>query len=764
MKTCWKSDCSGRYLARWRAGLILLGVICGSDFRVEAQVSVSGNVWPGPVTVPVWEPGDLQVGSSEEGTLMIQEGGTVLVRTTIKVGYNPTGDGAIIMNGGSLSTTMAGLYIGEYGKGSLSMRNDASVSLSWGNLSVGGYGYDPSSVTMDASSLGVSHGVSLLGAGNSTIDLTNKSTLTAGGLGVFNGWSGAEAKVTVDDSTLELQGLRVGTNGWGTLIVKNGGIVSVGTGLDIAYNSTGRGRVEVRSGTLTLGNNYNLNVGRAGSGELEISSGGRVDAWNVSIEGFGTSYLLLDGGRLNVTKELRISNPGNGSTGGMAHFTIRNGGVATSETGWVGGLLLRPPGQQEYAEIFSGSWSMTGKLSVSTMLRIHEGGTVTNQDSEIAFASGGGRFAQVIVDGGTWTNTGTLSIGGQPADSYANGAMTVSNGGTVTSKAGRLAVGNASTAAVLVNGGTWSNSGSLSVGERGHGTLTVTNGGEMVVGDGEGILTLGTENSGNGFLNIGDYDRTGTAGALRAAEIRGGNGAAHVSFNQTDEAVIDAAITGRTSVTQRGSGTTTLTQANSYTGVTRVLEGTLRLASNATLEGTSRIEISSTGRLEVGENVFHLAENQALAGGGVIVGKVNLEGTLAPGFSPGLMTFEGDLALSSSSRVFMELGGTARGVDYDALDITGDMSFSGILTISLLDGFTPATSQVFRLFDVGGITSGEFAGITFSEEGYSGAFDAATGLLTITGSPIPEPSGLGLAGAAAILLLRRRRGACGRAG
>jgi hypothetical protein len=90
-----------------------------------------------------------------------------------------------------------------------------------------------------------------------------------------------------------------------------------------------------------------------------------------------------------------------------------------------------------------------------------------------------------------------------------------------------------------------------------------------------------------------------------------------------------------------------------------------------------------------------------LAGTGT-VGSVTVAsgGTISPGNSPGILTSSA-LALNAGAATTIELGGTTRGNQYDALVVVGNLNLGGTLTVSLINGFSPATGNTFDLLDWG---------------------------------------------------------------
>ena len=77
------------------------------------------------------------------------------------------------------------------------------------------------------------------------------------------------------------------------------------------------------------------------------------------------------------------------------------------------------------------------------------------------------------------------------------------------------------------------------------------------------------------------------------------------------------------------AGTWTLTNNNTYTGITTVEGGTLVLAATAKMGSTPSITVFNNATLDVsavvtsGTNAFALAASQILAGGGTVIGNVN---------------------------------------------------------------------------------------------------------------------------------------------
>ena len=91
-------------------------------------------------------------------------------------------------------------------------------------------------------------------------------------------------------------------------------------------------------------------------------------------------------------------------------------------------------------------------------------------------------------------------------------------------------------------------------------------------------------------------------------------------------------------------------------------------------------------------------EGGVLSGTGVINASVlnNAELDVGQPGSPGVLTIVGDYTQTSGGVLVMEIGArNPRGVDQ--LDVTGQATLDGTLTVNLIDGFMPNTGNIFLL-------------------------------------------------------------------
>ncbi|MBG6074088.1 MULTISPECIES: autotransporter domain-containing protein, partial [unclassified Polaromonas] len=256
-------------------------------------------------------------------------------------------------------------------------------------------------------------------------------------------------------------------------------------------------------------------------------------------------------------------------------------------------------------------------------------------------------------------------------------------------------------------------------------------------------ITAGTLALGNG----------GTTGTITGNVANSGT----LAFNRSDAAAFDGAISGTGSVEQRGTGTTTLSGVNTYSGGTSVLNGTLAggaaslgsgaIVNNAALvidqagdgslnnvlSGAGRITKTGAGALTLGGNsaafagstqvtAGMLAVNGSL-GGAVTVGNgarlagtgsvgntaVQSGATVAPGGnSIGTLNVAGNLTLAQGSVYQLNAASDGRS---DQLRVSGVAALQGGNVSVLASGnFQPTTT--YSILTANGGVSGQFAGAT----------------------------------------------------
>ena len=117
--------------------------------------------------------------------------------------------------------------------------------------------------------------------------------------------------------------------------------------------------------------------------------------------------------------------------------------------------------------------------------------------------------------------------------------------------------------------------------------------------------------------------------------------------------------------------------------------------------------LTNNGIIHLNANALTIANSFANAGtlkgaGTFVNGNFSNSGTIVPGNSAGTLSFTGNLA--NSGTVNMEIGGTVAGTGYDQIKVTGSILLSGILNVTLINGYTPVLGNEFTIIDAASLT------------------------------------------------------------
>ena len=632
-------------------------------------------------------------------------------------------DGARTVGGLTFDNAQAYTIISGSG-GSLTLDVDsgsASILVTNGNHSI-----TAPVALADNVSANISTSSSLtLGGEVSGAQVINKSGAGLLDLTATNTYSGG---TSVTDGTVGFSAGSLGTGG----LTLDGGTLRYNTGNTEDISSrpvtigTSGGTINTNGNDVTFANS----IGNSGAGNLTKSGTGTLTFSAANTYGGTTS---VTGGTLAISANDQLGAPATG-----AGLTLNGGTLTTSAS-----LSLDSNG--------AGANARTVSVGAS-------GGTLNVADTTTLTIPG------VISGAGALTKSGlgTLSVSG--ANSYAGG--TVINGGTVI-------VGGTGSGA-LGSGGVALNGATLNLGVRNLSqALTVTGTNNLLSGDAGGVSAINAI-SGSGTLNVtvatGNVDLRGDMTAFTGTlavssafgnfRMNGTSGSASATFDlgtgstsvrNSAASIALGALTGQTGSSINGSGGGA-TQAVSYvigaknlstafagtinngtglTSITKVGSGTLTLSGANTYTGTTTI---SAGTLALGANdVFANTAPITLNGG-----------TLAAATFTDTL---GTLDLDANSSITFGTGGMFIFADSSSLSAGW-----GSFTLSISGNFVNASSIRFGTTN-GGLTSAQLALININ--GLAATIDS-NGYL----SAIPEPSsfaalaGLGMLGFAAT---RRRR-------
>lgn len=526
-------------------------------------------------------------------------------------------------------------------------------------------------------------------------------------------------------------------------VFQTGGTLAVSNGVWLGNNNTNAyGYYNISNGTLTnAGGDLAVGRGNGSTGVMDVS-GGTVTTSSWIVLGRGQGAGTAASGLLNVTGGSVTSNSNNiglnwaPGSGALSVLNVGGGSGAASVTGASNAANYLDVSQVSAA----GTTSVVNALSNGTLTVAQV--RVTGANSTALFNFNGGTLkASAANAGANFMNSGNMD------------AVTVySGGGTIHNNGTNISIGNALRAATG-NGVT---------------SIAVTNGGSGYIGAPMVKITGGTGNTATGYAVMAD-DGTGN-GTFKVSSIVITSGGTYsvdpttvtltgggASTAATIGAITTAANTSG-GMNFTGSGTTTLTNTNTYTGTTSVTAGTLALGANGSIANSSEIALNG-GNFNVSAVAgFSTGASQTLTGnGGSVTGDITVNGTLAIGSSPGSMTFNDDLTIGGSAVSNFELTDIAFGLGtYDLAQGgagTQAVTFGGTLNL-LFSGGTYANNTSVQIFDFetygGGFTTVNFSGLG---AGQSAVFNASTGFVTV----IPEPGPAALFGGLGVLALLRRR-------
>jgi hypothetical protein len=84
-------------------------------------------------------------------------------------------------------------------------------------------------------------------------------------------------------------------------------------------------------------------------------------------------------------------------------------------------------------------------------------------------------------------------------------------------------------------------------------------------------------------------------------------------------------------------------------------------------------------------------------------GTAQFNGGMAPGASPALVAFEGNIVFGNANTLAIELGGATPGSQHDQIQASGTVTVGGTLQVSLIDGFSAVAGQAFDILDWGSL-------------------------------------------------------------
>jgi len=763
--------------------------------------------------------------SSIYGSLNLQNGAALTLSSSLT--NNPGGTVSLDANGngGSSLTTS---HFTNY-NGTVSLNNNSTLTVgnsdvahSFANISddnnsdLGGQAKlslgGGSTATITGNLYNASN-TYLGGNADAEVDLSTASALQVNGnvKNVANDFSGGTSLATINvggGSSLGVSGTFKNDSGdftgYATLNLTNNSTATVsglftntgGSFVYVDYSGNGGSSLTASGGFTNYNSVVSLNNSGATNNSAMTVSGGFLNLADDSSnsEGNGLAVLALGysrdvGGDLGVVepKFVKEGQSLNGAaiatiTGGLVNnASTSNYGFAESEVSVNSGSVLNVDNLTNSASVNTpnGGDQAEAEIFVKNGSFLNVTGNLSNSASQPLFQTGSSMgFAQASIN----VSNSNLTVGG--AFTNTNAQVTLCSSSFLNSTGGVL---NSATDTLAVSSG----EGPVQFGGAASFSLTdsaakitggFTNSATAVLG-GLSISTLSLDNS---YMKVDTFTNTAsaTSGAALAGVLVTDGSYLHVTGNLNNASF---AAPGSDPDFPNGASAEILIDGDSAVKVDGVFTQTgATYTSLGSPTSVTEIDGTLTGNVDI--------QGGLLTGGGTVVGTLTIggdavngtQGTLNPGDPQDFnvigaydQTALGILSLDFDDFNFTEDLPVA-GQDYDQIDVTGDVSLNGTLTLNLGNDFNALAGTVFDIVNWTNNTdpeSGDFSNfidpvfdngtLTFQEDNqtlFPNQIDLVVVAVPPVGSSTPEPSTLSMLFCAMLLgggitwRSRRRRG------
>jgi len=529
-------------------------------------------------------------------TMAVNAGEVVITKTSYASAHGLGGGASSVGSGAELQLAGSGSY-DLYSTCLLTVANGGLLDVngqndSFGTLTLSGTGnsYDANGGALINSAAGTT---ALLTNGTSAVVLAGPTTIGgSGSIELFSVVSGSGQSLTYSGTgTLTLNSANTFTggstiNGGGTVQINNAAGLGTGT---ITMNGNGVLIPNIVTGTLAntvVGGPSNIINIKETTGD-NLTLGGNMSAFTGTVNcptspgGNAKAQILSAAVNLSSAATLNIAAGGTFYTanpGVIIPCPVNVYGTGNAET--YGALRMENGAVVSGPVILYGNTTMGNGQSGPTKLATISGGiSQSNGVYGITFTAEPG----TMVLSGTNTYTGPTTISGGVLEIAGNGllgggnyAANITNNATVI-----YASSNTQTLSGVISGNgtlTQNGPGSLTLsGTNTYTNYTLINGGTLAVG-------------GSGCLGV-------TASATNYAPGITNNG----TFNYASSAAqtLSGVLSGTGALTQSGSGSLTLTVANTYAGGTAISAGTLALSGSGSINNTASISIGAGATFDV---------------------------------------------------------------------------------------------------------------------------------------------------------------------
>ncbi|HAU6747092.1 TPA: autotransporter outer membrane beta-barrel domain-containing protein [Salmonella enterica subsp. enterica serovar Godesberg] len=465
------------------------------------------------------------------------------------------GDGTVVNNSGTMSSTVYGVYLDSARSKGHTLNNQAGGAISANTaVAINGNG---NTISNQGKMTGVSDG--LLISGNNNIVTTSGGEISG------------------------KNGIRVSKGSGNQITAKSGSkITTTSTGISIAG---GNNQVTTESGSVIVAKDNGILIN---SGANNVTNGGSITATGSSIS-YGIQYNSGASGTITNTGTITTTGKGAGDASVYAHggaVTINNSGTMDSSVFGVyvttGHTLNNLAGGSITANTAVQLNGNNNTLANAGAILGDTNGVTINGSGNTLTSQGKitGGINAILINSGSKNNTLTLNTGTEISGSItddnnsasANNNLILDGEGTLGSSISGL---NS-----VTSSGDWTLSGAtMNLSGTTNSALWVKSG--TLILNGAMTAKGATVDSGT-TLQIGNG---GTLGAFNGDIVDNGT----LTFNRSDAAAYGSVISGSGNVVKQGGGELTLSNNNSYSGGTTIAEGTLTATAGGAL-GSGNID------------------------------------------------------------------------------------------------------------------------------------------------------------------------------
>lgn len=444
------------------------------------------------------------------------------------------------------------------------------------------------------------------------------------------------------------QGVTVGTGTGGTVTYNDANdtvaSLTVQKGTSSNYTLTfGSGNV------LTATNGVTINAG----GEIDVeTSGAALNTSTLTNNAGGTLALGGNGG--GTATVTGISNTGTVDVNANGTLNLNGSGTYSNASGgtlaMAGGTITGQPG----GEVLSNAGTITGHGTLSNLTLVSTGvispaGTLTVSPSSFGYFENDGA---VTVESGD-----TLAVTGSDGNTFVGGTGSASGGG------------------VTVNGGTWTNSGFVQVGGRG-------GAGSVSIQDGGALSAASVDNSGT--ISTGNAGSDTGSNTLSVSGAFANNAGATFQVEGGKDSATVGSLSNAGTVSLASGASLTVASGGSYaqSGGATTVNGTLITPSfglnGGLLTGAGTVEgnVSNTGGTlvpgdESGAGTFNIAGSYRQSSGGTLA--IDIIGGGAGEF--GVLNVTGAASLNGTLDIMLNNGFLPTdGETFEVLDASGGLN------------------------------------------------------------------------------------------